>query len=131
MFSLSFSYQGSAPKEATYGNEVPESSSSSANRSKASRSQTQGQGQASQGHGARSPSPKPITSTPPNVHKPQPLAHASPTPGSSSAYSTTSFPHPTISPYAQNGPMNFLSDAETIDEPYEALNKNIPSEGGL
>ncbi|KAK7114483.1 hypothetical protein V1264_000538 [Littorina saxatilis] len=87
----------------------------------------------------RSSSPKPITSTPPNVHKPQAISHISPT-TVSSTYSSTSFPTtnavngtgsagPNSTPYAlnTNGEAGnyhpaFHCDGE-MEEPYESLSR--------
>ena len=99
--------------------------------------------QQQQQHGpARSSSPKPITSTPPNVHKPQPISHVSPT-TVSSTYSSTSFPNnvPNGTGSGSSGPNNapcngggsgggggyhhqhFQSDANALEEPYESLSR--------
>jgi hypothetical protein len=94
-----------------------------------------------------------MVSTPPNVHKPLPISHASPTPASSTTYSSTSFP-PNPNPlngggvvngvgsgemFGQNGldgrhfhqHQRFQSDADMLDEPYEPLARSGAGVPGL
>ena len=86
---------------------------------------------------ARSSSPKPITSTPPNVHKPQPINHVSPT-TVSSTYAAATFPNNNGTGSGSSGPNNnapynsggggfhhqhFPSDPNALEEPYESLSR--------
>lgn len=79
--------------------------------------------------GDRPPSPKAITATPPNVHKPQPVLHASPPTASSASYSSTTFPvaanthdglHYTNSAHNRQHP----TDADAEENDYECLTKS-------